>query len=52
MATANKNKSAQSSTVVVKNLSHLEGRIHFPEKLRKANEILAKLNFPKWEDSD
>lgn len=51
MATTGKSKSTKSSTIVVKDMSHLEGRIYFPEKLRKANEALSKLNFPQWEES-
>lgn len=29
--------------MIIKDMSHLKGRVHFPEKLAKAREILAPL---------
>lgn len=29
--------------MIIKDMSHLEGKVHFPEKLEKARKILAPL---------
>ncbi len=29
--------------MIIKDMSHLEGKVHFPEKLEKARQILAPL---------
>lgn len=47
MASIDKNKPTKASVIVVKDMSHLEGRVYFPEKLKKANEVLSALDFPK-----
>lgn len=44
MATTANTKSDESNgRMIIKDMSHLKGRVHFPEKLAKAREILAPL---------
>jgi hypothetical protein len=41
------NKSKVPIIVFDKKLEELKGKVLFPEKLKRANEILAKAGFPK-----
>lgn len=44
MARTENNKSDnQNGRMIIKDMSHLEGKVHFPEKLEKARKILAPL---------
>lgn len=40
-------KLAQPTVIINKNLERFKGRVLFPEKLKKANEILANSEVPK-----
>lgn len=41
--TANSKPNDQNGGMIVKDMRHLEGKVHFPEQLEKARKILAPL---------
>lgn len=41
--TADNKSDDQNGRMIIKDMSHLEGKVHFPKKLEKAREILAPL---------
>lgn len=41
--TASTKSDKSNGRMIIKDMSHLKGKVHFPEKLAKAREILAPL---------